>query len=84
MQVSIVSDRDPRITTHFWKSFQRAMGIQFMMSTVFHPQTNRQSEMTIKVLEEMLGTCVIDLKGRWEEHLPFVEFTYKNSYQASI
>ena len=35
--VSIVSDGDPRLMTHFWKSFQRAMGTQLMMSTVFHP-----------------------------------------------
>ena len=35
--VSIVSDRDPRFTTHFWKSFQKAMGTQLTMSTTFHP-----------------------------------------------
>ena len=33
-----VSDRAPRFTAHFWKSFQRAMGTQLMMSTTFHPQ----------------------------------------------
>ena len=37
---SIVSDRDPRFTTHFWKSFQKAMGTQLTMSTMFHPQTD--------------------------------------------
>ena len=35
--VSIVSDRDPKFTTHFWKSFQRAMRTRLMMSTAFHP-----------------------------------------------
>ena len=38
---SIVSDRDPRFTTHFWKSFQRAKGTQLMMSTAFQ-STNRR------------------------------------------
>ena len=38
--VSIVSDRDPRFTTHFWKSFQKAMGTRMTMSTTFHPQTD--------------------------------------------
>ena len=52
--VSIVSDRDPRFTTCFWKSFQKAMGTQLMMSTAFHPQTDGQSERTIHVLEDML------------------------------
>ena len=49
--VYIISDRDPRFTTHFWKSFQRAMGTQLMMSTAFHPQTDGQSERTIQILE---------------------------------
>ena len=47
--VSIVSDRDPRFTAHFWKSFQKAMRTQLTMSTAFHPQTNGQSERTIQV-----------------------------------
>ena len=78
--VSIVSDRDPRFTVHFWKSFQKAIGTQLMMSTAFHPQTDGQSERTIQVLEDMLRACVLDFKGSWEEHLPLVEFTYNNSY----
>ena len=59
--VSIVSDRDPRFTTNFWKSFQKAMGTQLMMSTTFHPQTDGQSERNIQVLEDMLRACVLDL-----------------------
>ena len=82
--VSIVSDRDPRFTAHFWKSFQKAMGTRLTMSTAFHPQTNGQSERTIQVLEDMLQACDLDHKGSWEEHLPLVEFAYNNSYQASI
>ena len=82
--MSIISDRNPRFNTHFWKKFQRAMGTQLMMSTAFHPQTNCQSKMTIQTLKDMLRACVHDLKGSWEEHLPLVEFTYNNSYQESI
>ena len=52
--VSIVSDRDPRFTTHFWKSFQKDMSTRLTMSTTFHPQTDGQSERTIQVLEDML------------------------------
>ena len=84
VSVSIVSNRDPRFTAHFWKGFQRAMGTQLMMSTAFHPQTDGQSEKTIQVLKDMLRACVLDLKGTWEEHFPLVEFAYNNSYQASI
>ena len=35
--VSVISDQSPKFTTHFWKSFQRVMGAQLMMSTAFHP-----------------------------------------------
>ena len=82
--VSIVSDRDTRFTAHFWKSFQKAMGIRLTMSTAFHPQTDGQSERTIQVLKDMLRSCVLDHKGSWEEYLPLVEFAYNNIYQASI
>ena len=82
--MSIVSDRDPKFTTHFWKTFQKAIGRRLMMSITFHPQTNGQSERTIQVLEDMLRACVLDHKGSVEEHLPLVEFAYSNSYQASI
>ena len=63
LPVSIVSDRDPRFTTHFWKSFQKAMGTQLTMSTAFHPHTDGQSERTIQVLEDMLRACILDHKG---------------------
>ena len=61
--VSIVSDKDPRFTTHFWNSFQKAMGTQLMRGTAFHPQTDGQLERTIQILEDMLQTCILDLKG---------------------
>ena len=82
--VSMVSNRDPRFTTHFWKSFQKVMGTRLTMSTTFHPQTDGQSERTIQVLEDMLRACVLDHKGSWKENFPLVEFAYNNSYQVSI
>ena len=51
--ISIVLDRNPRFTTHFWKSFQKAIGTQLIMSTAFHSQTDGQSKRTIQVLEDM-------------------------------
>ena len=80
----IVSNRDPRFTTHLWESFQQAMGTQLMMSIAFIPQTDGQSERTIQTLDDMLRAWALDFKGSWEEHLPLVEFAYNNCYQASI
>nr|GEV90678.1 putative reverse transcriptase domain-containing protein [Tanacetum cinerariifolium] len=54
------------------------------MSTGYHPETDRQSERTIQTLEDMLRACVIDIGKRWEKHLPFIEFSYNNSYHANI
>ncbi|GKE50253.1 putative reverse transcriptase domain-containing protein [Tanacetum coccineum] len=54
------------------------------MSTAYHPETDRQSERTIQTLEDMLRACVIDFGKGWEKHLPLVEFSYNNSYHASI
>ncbi|XP_063938040.1 uncharacterized protein LOC135147916 [Daucus carota subsp. sativus] len=39
---------------------------------------------TIQTIEDMLRVCAIDFKGNWDEHLPLVEFSYNNSYHASI
>jgi hypothetical protein len=60
--VSIVSDRDPRFTSRFWKSLHKALGTNLNFSTAFHPQTDEQSERTIQILEDMLRACVLDLK----------------------
>ncbi|CAA2998902.1 DNA RNA polymerases superfamily [Olea europaea subsp. europaea] len=82
--VSILSDRDPRFTSKFWKSLQGAMGTKLNFSTAYHPQSDGQSERTIQTLEDMLRTCVLDLGGNWESYLPLVEFAYNNSFQATI
>ncbi|RVW45588.1 Transposon Ty3-I Gag-Pol polyprotein [Vitis vinifera] len=82
--VSIVSDRDPRFTSRFWHSLQKALDTKLSFSTAFHPQTDGQSERVIQVLEDLLRACILDLQGNWDDHLPLVEFAYNNSFQASI
>ncbi|GJY71235.1 putative reverse transcriptase domain-containing protein [Tanacetum coccineum] len=66
------------------RSLQKALGTSLDMSTVYHPQTDGQSKRTIQTLKDMLRACVIDFGNGWVKHLPLVEFSYNNSYQASI
>ena len=82
--ISIVSDRDPRFTSRFWKSFQEALGTRLNFSTSFHPQTDGQSERTIQTLEEMLRACVLEFKGVWDEYIALLEFAYNNHFHSSI
>ncbi|GKE03351.1 putative reverse transcriptase domain-containing protein [Tanacetum coccineum] len=74
---SIICDR-------FWRSFQKALGTDISMSTAYHPETNGQSERTIQTLEDMLRACVINFGKGWVKHFPLTEFSYNNSYHASI
>ena len=61
---SIVSNRDSRFTSKFWKSLQRELSTRLKFSarlkfsTAFYPQINGQSEMTIQILEDMLGRAL--------------------------
>ncbi|KAL4030754.1 hypothetical protein IC575_009005 [Cucumis melo] len=82
--VSIVSDRDARFTSKFWKGLQTAMGTRLDFSTTFHPQTDGQTERLNQVLEDMLRACALEFPGSWDSHLHLMEFAYNNSYQATI
>nr|GFA54837.1 retrotransposon protein, putative, Ty3-gypsy subclass [Tanacetum cinerariifolium] len=82
--VSIISDRDPRFASNFWRSLPNALGTRLDMSTAYHSKTDGQSDRTIQTLEDMLRACAIDFGKGWVNHLPLVEFSYNNSYHASI
>ncbi|KAL0533445.1 hypothetical protein IC582_030285 [Cucumis melo] len=82
--VSIVSDRDARFTSKFWKGLQTAMGTRLDFSMAFHPQTDGQTERLNQVLEDMLRACALEFPGSWDSHLHLMEFAYNNSYQATI
>ncbi|GJY53107.1 putative reverse transcriptase domain-containing protein [Tanacetum coccineum] len=82
--MSIISDRDPRFASRLWRSLQKSLGKNLDMSTAYHPETDGQSERTIQTLEDMLRACVIDFGSGWDKHLPLAEFSYNNSYHASI
>nr|GEU83481.1 hypothetical protein [Tanacetum cinerariifolium] len=61
-----------------------SLGTQLNLSTAYHPETDGQSERTTKMLKDMLRACAINFGNSWDRHLPLVEFSYNNSYHASI
>nr|GEU76469.1 putative reverse transcriptase domain-containing protein [Tanacetum cinerariifolium]GEU81713.1 putative reverse transcriptase domain-containing protein [Tanacetum cinerariifolium] len=63
---------------------EKDLGTNLDMSTAYHPQTDEQSGRTIQTLDDMMRACVIDFGNGWVNHLSLVEFSYNNSYHASI
>ena len=61
--LSIVSDRDLRFISRFWKELQSALGTRLNFNTTFYPQTDGQSKRLIQVLEDMLRGCVMEFTG---------------------
>nr|ASR75330.1 retrotransposon protein [Oryza rufipogon] len=80
----IISDRGTQFTSHFWEKVHEALGSYLAFSTAYHPQTDGQTERTNQVLEDMLRACALDFSKNWERCLPYAEFSYNNSFQASL
>jgi hypothetical protein len=60
------------------------MDTKLNFSSAYHPQTDGQTERTNQILEDMLRACALKHGGSWDKSLPFAEFSYNNSYQASL
>ena len=80
---SIVSDRDVRFTSNFWRSLWQQTGTKLAMSTAYHPQTDGQTERANRTLEEMLRAYTNYQQDDWDEQLVAAEIAYNNSVQAS-
>jgi hypothetical protein len=79
----IVSDRDPRFISNFWRSLWKLTGTTLAMSTAYHPQTDGQTERMNRTLEDMLRATTNYEQDNWDEDLITLEIAYNNSVQAS-
>jgi hypothetical protein len=84
MPKEIVSNRDTKFTSNFWKSLMVGLETKFLFSTTYHPQTDGQTERVNQIVEDMLRMHVMHQPKKWEDYLPLVEFSYNNSYQESL
>jgi RNase H-like domain found in reverse transcriptase/Integrase zinc binding domain/Reverse transcriptase (RNA-dependent DNA polymerase)/Integrase core domain/Chromo (CHRromatin Organisation MOdifier) domain len=75
----ILSDRDSKFTSAFWKQFCIILGIKQVLSTPFHPQTDGQSEVANKSIETMLRAYVDTKQSDWQSYLSLMEFAYNDS-----
>ncbi|KAL1939365.1 hypothetical protein VTO73DRAFT_9921 [Trametes versicolor] len=80
---SIVSDRDSKFTSVFWKEVHRLLGTKLLMSTSFHPQTDGASERAIRNVTQILRTVVEPHQADWVDRVPMVEFAINSSVNAS-
>jgi hypothetical protein len=60
------------------------MGTKLDFSSAYHPQTDGQTERVNRIMEDMLKACVLTYGKDWEKSLSYAEFSYNNSYQASL
>ena len=76
---NIVSDRDPKFRSEFWKRLMERSGIQLKMSTSRHPQTDGASEIMNRMVENYLRCFCSYNQNDWDELLPSAEFAYNSS-----
>jgi hypothetical protein len=74
----IISDRDPRFTSHFTKAVCKATGIQQNISTAYHPCTDGQTEHMNQWVENYLCAFVTGCQNDWSKLLPMAEFAHNS------
>ena len=80
----IVSDHGAQFIAHSREQLQEAFGTKLIQSSAYHPQTDGQTERVNQIQEDMLRSCVIHYGKNWDKCLSPEEFSYNNSYQASL
>jgi hypothetical protein len=81
---TIVSDRDAKLLSHFWRTLWYKLGTKLLFSTTCHPQTDGQTEVVNHTLSTMLRAVLKDNLRLWEECLPHIEFAYNRSIHSTI
>ena len=81
---ALISDRDPRFDSDFWRALLNGSGTELRMSTPYHPQTDGQTERANRTMLQMLRVFAKSASGlEWESQLPWLEFAYNDADQSS-
>jgi transposase InsO family protein len=81
---TIVSDRGTQFVARFWEQLHESLGTKLIRSSSYHPQTNGQTERVNQIVEDMLRASIMHFDKSWDKCLSLAEFSYNNSYQASL
>jgi transposase InsO family protein len=84
MPKKIVSDRGTQFTSRLWERLHETLDTQLHFSSAYHPQTDGQTERVNQILEDMPRAHALQYGRSWDKSLPYVEFSYNNSYQESL
>ncbi|GJP78226.1 hypothetical protein CLOP_g8556 [Closterium sp. NIES-67] len=79
---AIISDRDPKFTSNFWRHLWDQFGTKLQFSSAYHPQTDGQTERVNQTMEQLIRTTCTE-PSTWEKSLPLLEFTYNNATSAT-
>ncbi|GJP58297.1 hypothetical protein CLOP_g23003 [Closterium sp. NIES-67] len=80
---TLISDRDSKFTSKFWKELMSLLGTKLAMSSAYHPQTDGQTERLNQIVEQLLRAACKDEISKWDLHLPVLEFAYNNATHAA-
>jgi hypothetical protein len=80
---TIVSDRDAKFLSHFWRTLWLKLGTKLLFSTTCHPQTDGQTGVVVHTLSTMLWAILKSNLKLWEECLPHIEFAYNRSVHST-
>ncbi|XP_057485167.1 uncharacterized protein LOC130771560, partial [Actinidia eriantha] len=83
MPRTIVSDRDAKFLSYFWKTLWGKLGTKLLFSTTCHPQTDGQTEVVNRTLSTLLRTVISKNIKTWEDCLPHVEFAYNRCVHSA-
>jgi hypothetical protein len=83
-QKKFLSDRGPQFTSMFWEKLHESLDTRLNFSLAYHPQTDGQTEWVNQILEDMLRASALKYRKSWDHSLPYAEFSYNSSYQASL
>ncbi|GJP41692.1 hypothetical protein CLOM_g1330 [Closterium sp. NIES-68] len=80
---TLISNRDPKFTSKFWKELMSLLGTKLAMSSAYHPQTDGQTERLNQIVEQLLRAACKDEISKWDLHLPVLESAYNNATHAT-